>query len=434
MERKTRKSASELVQKDKAFIWHPYTQMKLAQDPLLIKSGKGAYLYAADGKRYLDATSSWWVNLHGHCHPTIVKKISAQLKKLEQVIFAGCTHETAIELADRLLKILPGDMSKIFYTDNGSTAVEAGLKMALQYFYNKNSKTKRIKIICFKGGYHGDTFGAMSAAGKNVFNKPFWNHLFDVETIDPPLEGQAEKSLQQLKAILRTSDSACFIFEPLILGAGGMIIYPAKGLADLIGLCKEHEVITIADEVMTGFGRTNTLFASELLHEKPDIICLSKGLTGGFLPLGVTACKEFIYNVFLSDKMSFSFLHGHSFTANPLACAAALASLKLLRTKKCHDARQRIAESHITFCSRYKHHHKLKRCESIGTILVVEYVTDSKAGYFHSLRDRIYESFLAQGILIRPLGGVLYILPPYCITNDELSHIYNHIAFTLENF
>jgi adenosylmethionine-8-amino-7-oxononanoate aminotransferase len=226
---------SSLVEKDRAYIWHPFTQIHTARPPIPIVRAKGVYLYAENGNRYLDAISSWWVNLHGHAHPYIAHKIKSQAEELEHVIFADFTHAPAVELASRLLSILPGDMSKVFYSDNGSTAVEVALKMALQYWYNQN--IPRTKVICFKNGYHGDTFGAMSAAGKNEFNKPFWRHLFAVESIDPPIRGQEDTALSQLQSILNQDEVACFIFEPLVLGSGGMIIYPPHGLNRLIQCC-----------------------------------------------------------------------------------------------------------------------------------------------------------------------------------------------------
>ena len=323
-------------------------------------------------------------------------------------------------------------MSKIFYSDNGSTAVEVALKMAFQYWNNQENKTKKTKVICFKNSYHGDTFGAMSAAGRNEFNKPFWKHLFEVKAIDLPIVGSEEMALSQLQTILKEEMTACFIFEPLILGAGGMIIYSAKALDALLKLCRQHSVITIADEVMTGFGRLNTLFACEEIQETPDIICLSKGLTGGFLPLGVTACKEFIFSGFLSDALDKALLHGHSYTANPIACAAANASLDLLLQTSCFSKREMIAKSHRTFCQRWKGHEKLKRCESEGTILVLEYHSNEAASYFHPLSAHLYRFFLEQKILLRPIGNVLYVLPPYCMQEDELQQIYEQIIFTLE--
>lgn len=403
-------------------IWHPFTQMQTARTPIPIARGSGIYLYGEDGKRYLDGISSWWVNLHGHSHPHIVEKIKAQSDKLEHVIFADFTHAPALDLASRLMPLLPGDMAKLFYSDNGSTAVEVALKIALQYWYNQ--KIDRTKVICFKNSYHGDTFGAMSAAGRNGFNQPFWKQLFEVESIDPPIKGQEEKSLQQLQAILNKGEAACFIFEPLILGSGGMIIYSGSALERLIQCCHEHEVLTIADEVMTGFGRTGTLFACEQIQEKPDLICLSKGLTGGFLPLGATVCTEKIFNAFLGEHFHQAFLHGHSYTGNPLACSSALASLDLLLEPSCLEQRIMIASCHQTFCETW--HTRFKRCESIGTILALEYISEI------SIRDRLYDFFLSQGLLLRPLGNVVYVMPPYCIQKEELEWIYSKIILTLD--
>lgn len=303
-------------------------------------------------------------------------------------------------------------MSKIFYSDNGSTAVETALKIALQYWHNQN--IPKTKVVCLKDSYHGDTFGAMSAAGKNHYNRPFWKHLFDVEQIEP-------HALETFNSILAKGDVACFIFEPLIQGPGGMKIYPAEHLNALLRCCKEHNVLAIADEVMTGFGRTGPLFACEHLTEPPDLICLSKGITGGYLPLGATACTEQIFNTFHEH----TFLHGHTYFANPLVCTAALASLDLLLQNSCSLARMQIAASHQAFCQKWHGHPKLKRCENLGTILVLEY---------HSVdRDQLYDFFLSKNILLRPLGNVLYVMPPYCIKPHELQSIYDQIAFTLEH-
>lgn len=423
--------SSSLIEKDLAYIWHPFTQMQTAAPPIPIVRGKGVYLYSADGKRYLDAISSWWVNLHGHAHPLMAEKIKQQADVLEHVIFADFTHAPAVDLAARLLPILPGSMSKIFYSDNGSTAVEIALKMALQYWYNQNNATPKRKIICFKGSYHGDTFGAMSAAGRNEFNRPFWSYLFHVEAIDPPTKGNEAKSLAQLQEILLKGETAAFIFEPLVLGAGGMVMYAPAALDALMALCHASDVLTIADEVMTGFGRTGTLFACAQLQAKPALICLSKGLTGGFLPMGATACTERIYNAFLGEQWQQAFLHGHSYTANPLACSAALASLDLLLDPACTEQRAMIAAAHKAFVKQWQDHPKLKRCESLGTILALEYRCGS-ASYFQPLRHRLYDFFLNRGILLRPLGNVLYVMPPYCIEAGELAEIYDHIICTLE--
>lgn len=425
--------ASKIIQEDRQYIWHPYTQMYTARDPIVVVKGEGAHLYDENGTRYLDGISSWWVNLHGHAHPYIAEKIQEQAILLEHTLFAGCTHEGAVTLAKRLISIIPGEMSKIFYSDNGSTAVETALKMAFQYWYNRNPKTKRKKIVSFKNSYHGDTFGAMSASGRNSFNRPFWSHLFESEQIDLPTLETREQSLRQMEEIISKGDCACFIFEPILLTIGGMICYPPEGLDALIQLCRKYSVITIADEVATGFGRTGPLFASELLEEAPDIICLSKGITGGFLPLGATLCKSFIFDAFLSDNPAQALLHGHSYCANPLACAAALASLDLLEDQKCTNEREFIEESHRLFCLEWQRHPKLKRCESLGTILILEYAIEHKSSsYFHSLRNRLDSFFVQSHILLRPLGNILYVCPPYCIQKEELDLIYQTIATTLE--
>ncbi len=425
--------AGSLVQRDLCHVWHPFTQAKTDAPPIPIIKGEGPYLYAEDGSRYIDAISSWWVNLHGHAHPYISAKISEQAQVLEQVIFAGFTHPKAVELAERLTQILPGKLSKIFYTDNGSTAVEAALKMAIQFRYNQNPQTKKMKVISFKEGYHGDTFGALSAAGANDLNRPFWPYLFESVQMDPPQIGQEEESKEQLKKILRSGECACFIFEPLIQGTAGMKMHSAEGLDSLIGICKEYEVITIADEIMAGFGRTGPLFASERLENTPDIICLSKGITGGFLPLGAVACHNRIFEAFLSGDRSKALLHGHSYTANPMACAAALASLDLLEKPACTAQRSFINASHLQFRKRLKNHPKIRRCEVLGTILAVEYQSEGHTSYFHTLRDKLYRYFISQKILLRPLGNVVYVLPPYCIQSHDLEAIYQAILYTLEN-
>ncbi len=429
--------SSHLVNIDRESVWHPFTQVQTQDPPIPIVQAQGSYIYSADGKRYIDAISSWWVNLHGHCHPYIANKIKEQAAELEHVLFSGFTHPPAVELARKLLSLLPGKMNKIFYSDNGSTAVEIALKMAFQYWYNKNANTKRTKVICFRNSYHGDTFGAMSAAGKNGFNTPFWKYLFEVRSIDPPIAGSEENSISQLRSILSEGESACFIFEPLVLGSGGMIMYAPSALDSLIRLCQEHNVLTIADEVMTGFGRTGSIFACDKLNLSPDLICLSKGLTGGFLPLGATACQQHIFEAFLGDTLNQAFLHGHSYTANPIACSSALASLELLLQSFCTQQREMIGRCHEDFCKKWKGHSRVKRCESTGTILALEYASNepnlgNQSSYFHPLRDKLYSFFLEKGILLRPLGNVLYILPPYCIQRDELELIYKHISETLE--
>lgn len=420
-------------ERDRKVIWHPFTQAKTASDFIPIVKGEGAYLFTENGSSYLDGISSWWVNLHGHGHPYIASKIYEQASTLEHVSFGDFTHPKAIELAERLVALTPGGMTKVFYSDNGSTAVEIGIKIALQYWFNQNPGTINRNIICFKHGYHGDTFGAMSAAGRNIYNRPFWPFLFDVKTIEPPVKGKEEISYNQLKACLEEGDNACFIFEPLVQGAGGMKMHSPEGLDPLLQLCRSYGVLTIADEVMTGFGRTGPLFACDSLFNKPDIICLSKGLTGGFLPLAATLCREDVFEKFYDNDRSKAFLHGHSYTANGVACAAALASLDLLETGESETQRMLIEQAHQTFCQEWSGHPRLLRAEVSGTILALEYDSVEKSSYFNSLRDRLYHFFLSRKILLRPLGNVLYVLPPYCIKPQDLEMIYQSIAHTLES-
>ena len=423
MERKY--SDSSLGKRDLACVWHPFTQAQTAQPPIPIIRGRGAYLYSDTGDTYLDGIASWWVNLHGHAHPYIAEKIAAQARELEHVIFAGHTHPQAVILAERLLSLFENEYSHVFYSDNGSTAVEVALKMAFQV--KGNGK----RLLSFQNAYHGDTFGAMAAAGKSHYNQPFWPYLFEVHSIMPPILGKEEESWKEFESAIGTGEIAAFIFEPLIQGSGGMILHSGEWLAKMIQTCQEKEILTIADEVMTGFGRTGSLFASNTLRAAPDLICLSKGITGGFLPMGVTISKKFIFESFLSPDPTRAFLHGHSYTANPLACAAANASLDLLLQPECFEAREIIELEHLQFQRKWKNHHKLIRLDVLGTILAIEYKTEN-ASYYHPLKQRLIDFFRAEGVLLRPLGNVLYLLPPYCITRDELQKIYSLIAITLE--
>ena len=418
-----------LQERDTKVIWHPYTQMKGALPQLPIVRGDGVYLIDEQGNKYIDAVSSWWVNIHGHANAHIAAKVSAQLLQLEHVIFAGFTHEPAVLLAERLLPLLPGKQEKVFYSDNGSTAVEVALKMCFQYWSNKGN-TKRKKVLAFKDAYHGDTFGAMSVSGRSIFTNPFNDLLFDVEFIDLP----NENNIIQLQTYIskRQTEIACFIFEPLILGAGGMQMYEANYLDRLIDVCQQHEILCIADEVMTGFGRTGTYFACEQLTSTPDLFCLSKGLTGGTMPLGVTTCNDKIFEAFLSDDKLKTLYHGHSFTANPVACAASLASLDILLDGKTMINMERIAQQHSLFRTKIANHPKVKTSRQTGTIIAIEWETGESTTYLSSLRDKLYLYFLDKGIVLRPLGNIIYILPPYIITNEELAYIYSTIIQALD--
>lgn len=412
-----------LQDRDKNAVWHPFTQLKTAPLPVAIVKGEGAYFFDQSGKRYIDGIASWWVNVHGHCHPYLTKKITEQLQTLEHTLFSGFTHEPAVQLAERLLKRLPTNQSKIFYSDNGSTSVEVALKMAFQYWSNQS--IHKTKVIAFENGYHGDTFGGMSVGARNAFNQPFSKLLFDVIHLPVPVNGKEQETLDALQAALQRDDIASFIFEPLVQGAGGMVMYSPQILDELLKLCKDKNVITIADEVMTGFGRTGKFFASDHLEQKPDIICMSKGLTGGVMPLGGTSCAQFIYDEFLSDDKMKTFYHGHSYTANPTACSAALASMDLFDEPEAFNNIKRIEEQHHLFLQKIRSHKALIEVRQLGTIIAFEIKTTEQTSYLNSLAEHISDFFMSRGIILRPLGNIMYILPPYCISNTDLSYIYN---------
>lgn len=420
-----------LLELDKKNIWHPFSPLK-GSDPLLISSAQGIYLHTPDGRKIMDAISSWWVNLHGHANPEIADALATQAKNLEHVIFAGFTHEPAIRLSENLKKILPVNHEKIFFSDNGSTAVEVGIKMAFQYWHNQGIEKKN--IIAIQGAYHGDTFGSMSVGERSIFTKPFENYLFKTLFIDFPDEQDEERILEQFKNLCDDSSVAAFIFEPLVQGAAGMRIYRPEILDKLLAYAQSKNIICIADEVFTGFGRTGKMLASDYLKNKPDIIALSKGITGGTLPLGVTSCTKLLLNVFETDDILKTFFHGHSYTANPLSCAAANASFKLLDTEECRENIQRISLQQKNFCERIRNHKKIKTVKSLGTLLAVELATDEDTSYTNEARKKIYSYFLDKNILLRPLGNVIYILPPYIITSAELNHIHAAIEEFLDRY
>ena len=416
-----------ITEKDRQYIWHPFTPQKNMADPITIVKGKDSILIDEQMNEYVDAISSWWVNLHGHAHPYIAEKIYAQAMQLEQVIFAGFTHAPAVELAERLIKILPGNFSKIFYSDNGSTSTEVALKMAIQYWWNQEegsgNKRQRAKILAFNNAYHGDTFGAMSVSDRSVFTLAFHNLLFEVIFIDTP----DDNNINEIKQVIEThgNEIAAFIYEPLVQGAGGMKMYDETLLNEILVTAKKSGIICIADEVMTGFGRTGKLFASEYIPERPDIVCLSKGLTGGTMALGVTTCVEKIYNAYVTDDKLKTFFHGHSFTANPLACTAALASMDLLLKKDClsriewlEDENKKFAE--LLRTSSFKA--SIKNIRTRGTILAFE-IDKGKDEYLNNISSIFTQKALQYGVYLRPLGNTVYIMPPYCITKEEYAKI-----------
>lgn len=413
---------------DRNSVWHPFTAVNTDTVNVPIVRAEGAWLIDADGKRYLDAISSWWVNLHGHCNSYIAKRVADQVMKLEHVMFAGFTHEPAVELATRLLEKMPAQFTKVFYSDNGSTAVEVALKMAFQYWFNEGKPRK--KVIALEDAYHGDTFGAMAVGGRGVFSKPFDPFLFDVEFIPTPVAGRESETLDLLFQLIDKEDVASFIYEPLVQGTAGMQVYSSEVLDKMISMCRNKGIVIIADEVMTGFGRTGSLFAMDQCEQKPDLIALSKGITGGFLPMGVTVCTDAMHRSFWAEgeegKMK-TFLHGHSYTANPLACAAGCASLDLLEKDETWKNISRIERQHTEFAKEVKELNGVAAVRHKGTILAVEYKTGTETSYFNSLRDRLYDFFMERGIILRPLGNIIYIIPPYCITEDELNSVYQAI-------
>jgi len=425
-------NTSSLSDRDNKVIWHPYTQHKTFGGAIPITTGKGAVLYDESGNAYIDAISSWWVTIHGHAHPYLAEKVYQQALLLEQVIFTHFTHEPAILLAERLLRILPGGLSKIFFSDNGSTAVEVAIKMALQYWKNKG-KENRTKIVAFKHAYHGDTFGAMSVSSRGLFTDAFRDLLFDVIFIDTPDDSNLEANRSVLQSHM--GEIAAFIYEPLLQAAGGMRMYSANHMNLLLEMVKQQEILCIADEVLTGFGRTGNLFASESLHQSPDLICLSKGLTGGMMALGITACKQKIFDAFLSDDSSRTFFHGHSYTANPLACSAGLASLDLLEDQKCRNQINAIREQHEKFLKNKLQDNKqnlFRNMRILGTILAFE-INAGKDEYINQAGAAIMQKALSQGIYLRPLGNTVYVMPPYCITPAQLEKIYEFLLSLKES-
>jgi adenosylmethionine---8-amino-7-oxononanoate aminotransferase len=430
-----------LTERDRRVIWHPYTQHKDWLPPVPVLQGKGSLLFDETGKTYIDAISSWWVNIHGHSHPYIAERLYQQALRLEHVIFTGFTHEPAVHLAERLLPLLPGDFSRIFYSDNGSTAVEVAIKMAIQYWRNKAvppgptgstpQPAPRSRVLAFRHSYHGDTFGAMSVSERSVFTAPFNDYLFDVIFIDTPNPENIDALRETIR--LQGADMACFIYEPLLQAAGGMRMYDAALLDELLTEVRLQGILCIADEVLTGFGRTGRLFAGEYLGQKADIICLSKGLTGGTMALGVTAATERIFEAFLSDDRRQTLFHGHSFTANPLACTAALASLDLLLDPDCMTNIRRLTTSHTAFLNSIRQDPIVRNARSLGTVLAFE-LNLGKDEYVNSIGPAITRQALEAGIYLRPLGNTVYFMPPYCITEKEMDQVYGFLAHCIRKF
>lgn len=418
-----------LLEKHQKYVWEPFAPIQRDFETFLVKEAKGVYLHLEDGRKILDAIASWWVNIHGHSHPKIAEALFQQASTAEHVIFAGFTHEPAIKLAENLLSITPDCMEKIFFSDNGSTSVEVAIKLAIQYWYNLGVKDKK-RIVALEGAYHGDTFGAMAMGGKSDFYPAFHDYLLEVESLPFPEDGKEETTIQAFEELAKKGDVALFIYEPLIQGSAGMRIYSPETLEKLLEIAKKYDVICIADEVMTGFGRTGKTFASDYMSIKPDLMCISKAVTGT-MPLGLTAVSEKIVKIFDNADKSKAFYHGHSYTGNPLSCACANASFEIFKSKECQDNIQRISDSHNKAILRLEEHGFIKKVKSLGTVISIEVETGENTSYFNNLRDWLYNSFLEEDILLRPLGNIIYILPPYVMTNEELERIYSTIEKVL---
>jgi adenosylmethionine-8-amino-7-oxononanoate aminotransferase len=402
-------------------VWHPFTQHGLGEPIPLVTHAEGALLHTADGRRVIDAISSWWVTTHGHCHPRIMAAIAAQTAKLDQIIYAGWTHEPAETLARGLTAIMPPALTHVFYSDSGSTSVEVALKMALGFWANRGAPRHRILVM--EHSYHGDTIGAMSVGARGVFNQAYAPLLFDVGTIPFPAAGHEQATLDALEAACRERPAA-FIVEPLILGAGGMLVYPPSILAEMRAICARHGVLFIADEVMTAWGRTGTLLACEQADVVPDILCLSKGLTGGAVPLAVTMATQAIFDAHLSEDRSKMFFHSSSYTANPIACAAAVANLEIWRDE---PVLERIADLGARQQARLDGIEGVAGKRRIGTIAAMD-VPVPDGGYLAAIGPRLLKHFRELDVLLRPLGNTLYVMPPYCISDGELDSVYNAIA------
>ncbi len=419
-------------------VWHPFTQHAINPESILIDRAQGAYLYARNKdqgeagqeRQIIDAISSWWVITHGHCHPHIVKSVREQAAKLDQVIFAGFTHELAEKLATRMTALTAKSFGTpydhAFFSDSGSTSVEVALKMAIGYW--AHTSQSRSKIIALEDGYHGDTFGAMSVGSRSHYNAIYEPYLFEVEHLPVPESGKESRTLELLETYLNAhkNDVAAFIFEPLILGAGGMRTYSPQALKAMTELCRKHEVLLIADEVMTGFGRTGTMFACEQAGIMPDIMCLSKGITAGFLPMGLTLCSHDIFKAYYHKDRSKMFFHSSSFTGNALSCAAANASLDVWENEPVLKNVQTISASHKAITPKFAQHKNICNIRQAGTIIALDIMADKDGGadYLSNLQPRLYALALERNVLLRPLGNTLYVLPPYCVSNDDLKEIY----------
>ncbi|WCO01485.1 adenosylmethionine--8-amino-7-oxononanoate transaminase [Psychroserpens ponticola] len=418
-----------LKQRDKNHIWHPLTQHKLHPETIGITKAQGCILFDEDGNEYIDAIASWYTCMYGHCNSYITQKVATQMQVLDQVVFSGFTHEPAIKLSEALIEILPSNQNKLFFSDNGSTSVEIGIKMALQFHFNQGEK--RNVLLAFEDGFHGDTFGAMSVSGLSIYNGPFEDFFLDVKRIPTPNGENHEAILYLLKELTSKYKIAGFVYEPLVQGAAAMKMHNPEGLNSILRFCKTNNIITVADEVMTGFGKTGHFFASDYLDIKPDIICLSKALTGGLLPMAITSCSQEIFDAFYSDDMSKGLFHGHTYSGNPLSCTAALAGIELLKSDDIQINIQRIITSHETFGKHIKNHSKVASIRQTGIIFALDLNIEMER--YGNLRDKLFQFFMNNGVFLRPLGNTIYIQAPYVISKKQLQKVYQVIEGALDS-
>ena len=430
---------NEIINKDKKHLWHPFTQSKTACDPIVIKSAKDEILFDSNGKEYIDLISSWWINTHGHCRDEMISSISNQSKKLEQVLFAGFTHKPAVDLAEKLVEITPKNLQRVFYSDNGSTSVEIAMKVAIQYWFNKGKKKK--KFVALRGGYHGDTFGAMSVGRTSGFYDPFDHMLNETSFISFPevwrgnnqLQQNEIKAINQVKKVIKKEKNqiAAVILEPLVQGAGGMKMCRKEFLSELVKIFKDSGIIVIFDEVMTGFGRTGKMFAADFLDVEPDIMCLAKSLTGGFIPLAATVFSEKIHKQFVNLDFKKTFLHGHTFSANPVACSVALSSLKLFDKDKSFEKIKLINKIHSEFLFELSKNVNISKIRVLGSIAAFDYKKISSI-YGSSDSLKLRQKFIEEGLLLRPIGNTIYLMPPYCIKEKNLKKSYDTLIEILQ--
>ncbi|MEM6781124.1 MAG: adenosylmethionine--8-amino-7-oxononanoate transaminase [Pseudomonadota bacterium] len=433
---------SAILEKDKRFVWHPFTQHATERDPIVIKSAKGASLFDEHGNEMLDMISSWWTCIHGHAHPAINQALKDQVDQMEHVMFSGFTHQPASDLSEKLAELLPGDLNRTFFSDNGSTAVEIALKIAYQYYKNAGEHG-RTKFLAFDGGYHGETLGAMSVGRGCGFFKLFEGLMCSIESVpyaytwdgDEQVEQREADALAALQSKLEQHkhETAALIVEPLMQGAGGVRFCRPEFIKQVVDMAHAHDVLVIFDEVAVGFGRSGSMFACEKAGVVPDLICLSKGLTAGYLPMAVTVATNHVFERFLDQDPSKMFLHSHTFCGNPLACAVANASLKLFETEKTLERIAHIEKRHSEQLAQLHAHPMALQPRVMGSVLAFNLAGQNdtiKSIESVLLRDWFWD----LGLNIRPLGNVIYLMPPYCITDDQLDRAYTAIFEGLEQF